>query len=54
MSSLSRFYASRDAKDGMLYTGKSDDPTDKGADNFEPGIYKMVDVAQSDDVLDRD
>lgn len=51
---MKRFYSHRDAIDGMIFTGKSDDPTDDATDNFEPGLYLMVDVAQSDDVLDRD
>ena len=52
--SLQRFFGHRDAVDGMLYTGKSTDPTDDAVDNFEPGLVAMVDVAQSDDMLDRD
>lgn len=52
--SLKRFGAHRDAIDGMLYTGKSTDPDDDAADNYEPGLVCMVDVAQSDDMLDRD
>jgi hypothetical protein len=52
--SLQRFGSHRDAVDGMLYTGKSTDPNDDAVDNFEPGLVRMVDVAQSDDMLDRD
>lgn len=52
--SLNRFSSHRDAVDGVLYTGKSDDPNDDSVDNFEPGLALMVDVAQSDDMLDRD
>ena len=54
MPGFERFFGHRDAVDGMLYTGKSDDPIDPATDNFEPGLAKMVDVAQSDDTLDRD
>ena len=43
-----------DAHDGVLFTGKSTDPVDTAKDNFEPGIYPFVDVAQTDDMLDRD
>lgn len=51
---MERFYAHRDAVDGVLYTGKSDDPIDDGKDNFEPGLYLFVQSVQSDDMLDRD
>jgi len=51
---MDRFYGHRDAIDGMIYTGKSDDPIDPAVDNYEPGLLRMVDVAQSDDMLDRD
>ena len=51
---MERFYSHRDAKDGVLFTGRSDDPVDPAIDNFEPGIYVMIDSAQTDDLLDRD
>ena len=51
---MERFYSHRDAKDGMLFTGKSTDPVDPARDNYEPGLYVMVDSSQTDDVLDRD
>ena len=52
--SLDRFYTSRDAKDGVIFTGKSDDPIDPAADNYEPGMYEFIEVAQTDDLFDRD
>ena len=54
MSGMERFYGHRDAKDGLIFTGASEDPIDPGKDNYEPGIYPMVDNAQTDDLLDRD
>jgi hypothetical protein len=51
---MDRFYVQRDAKDGVIFTGKSDDPIDPAKDNYEPGLYEFVDLAQLDDTFDRD
>ena len=45
---MERFSRIVDVHDGVLFTGKSIDPVDKAKDNFEPGIYPFVDVAQTD------
>lgn len=51
---MERFSRIVDAHDGVLFTGKSADSVDDASDNFEPGIYPFVDVAQTADMLDRD
>jgi hypothetical protein len=51
---MERFWRVVDAHDGVIFTGTSDDPVDDGSDNFEPGIYEFIDVAQTDDLLGRD
>ena len=51
---MHRFWGVVDAKDGVLYTGTSDDPIDDGKDNYEPGAYEFIEVSQTDDLLNRD